>query len=299
MIIDWHVDESVAEKAVPVIALLQAAADCCEKTEGISQNCAVSVRLCDDEAISKINQSYRGISDSTDVLSFPTVSWPSGLTAGKCGDLLRREYDDDLNASFLGDIIISVPHIFQQAESYGHSADREAAFLLIHGLCHLMGYDHIEPHERDVMRKMEEAVLSSVGLSRETQNTVSDQTLLMLAQEAMKRSYSPYSHFPVGAALLSSDGRIFLGCNIENASLGATNCAERTALFKAVSEGARSFDAIAIAANKIAWPCGICRQVLREFAPELRVLVIDSQGHTDSKTLKELLPESFGPSDLL
>ncbi len=299
MIIDWHIDESVAAEAVPVITLLQAAADCCEKTEGISLNCAVSVRFCNDEAISRINQSYRGISDSTDVLSFPTVSWPAGQTAGKCGNLLRREYDDDLNACFLGDIIISVPHIFQQAEAYGHSADREAAFLLIHGLCHLMGYDHIKENERVIMRKMEETILSSVGLSREKQNAVSDQTLLMLAQEAMKRSYSPYSRFPVGAALLSSDGRIFLGCNIENASLGATNCAERTALFKAVSEGARSFDAIAIAANKIAWPCGICRQALREFAPELRVLVIDSQGHTASKTLLELLPESFGPSDLL
>ena len=90
--------------------------------------------------------------------------------------------------------------------------------------------------------------------------------MIEMAKEAMQFSYSPYSHFKVGAALLAKDGRVFKGCNIENASYGATNCAERTALFKAVSEGAREFIAIAIAAEKSApWPCGICRQALNEF----------------------------------
>ena len=113
----------------------------------------------------------------------------------------------------------------------------------------------------------------------------------------MKRSYSPYSSYPVGAALHSTDGRIFLGCNIENASFSLTNCAERTAVFKAVSEGANSFDAIAIAAETKAWPCGACRQVLNEFAPDIRVLVT-WDGNVEEKKLTELLPEGFGPRSM-
>ena len=102
----------------------------------------------------------------------------------------------------------------------------------------------------------------------------------------------------VGAALLCADGRVFQGCNIENASFGLTNCAERTAMFKAVSEGAREFTAIAIASRDAApWPCGACRQVLNEFAPNIRVLVT-WQGGTESATLPELLPHGFGPQQL-
>ena len=122
--------------------------------------------------------------------------------------------------------------------------------------------------------------------------------LLEMARQAMLRSYSPYSGYPVGAALLCADGRVFQGCNIENASFGLTNCAERTAMFKAVSEGAREFTAIAIASRDAApWPCGACRQVLNEFAPNIRVLVT-WQGGTESATLPELLPHGFGPQQL-
>ena len=124
-----------------------------------------------------------------------------------------------------------------------------------------------------------------------------EQELLRLAREAMKNSYSPYSGFPVGAALHCTDGRVFTGCNIENASLNLTNCAERTALFKAVSEGARDFDVIAIAANTKAFPCGACRQALNEFAPGLRILVTWEDTVVETN-LRELLPESFGPSSL-
>ena len=100
-------------------------------------------------------------------------------------------------------------------------------------------------------------------------------------------------------ALLCADGRVFTGCNIENSSFGLTNCAERTALFKAVSEGAREFTAIAIASNgSMPYPCGACRQALNEFAPELRVLTIAGDGSTDDTTLRALLPHGFGPKDL-
>lgn len=115
----------------------------------------------------------------------------------------------------------------------------------------------------------------------------------------MERSYSPYSRYPVGAALLCADGRVYQGCNIENASFGLTNCAERTALFKAVSEGEREFTAIAIAAKGSApWPCGACRQALHEFAPNIRVLVTWGEGERAEAGLPDLLPKGFGPKDL-
>ena len=124
------------------------------------------------------------------------------------------------------------------------------------------------------------------------------QALIREAFAAQKFAYVPYSRFHVGAALRGKSGQVFRGCNIENASYTPTNCAERTAMFKAVSEGAREFTAIAIASRDAApWPCGACRQVLNEFAPNIRVLVT-WQGGTESATLPELLPHGFGPQQL-
>ena len=130
--------------------------------------------------------------------------------------------------------------------------------------------------------------------------------LVKLAYEAQKFSYSPYSGFQVGAALLSGSGKIYTGCNIENAAFSPTNCAERTAFFKAVSEGEREFEAIAIVGNKAGslpeeWefctPCGVCRQVMLEFVNPEEFLVILGKGEeVKTFTLKELLPESFSPA---
>ena len=134
-------------------------------------------------------------------------------------------------------------------------------------------------------------LLNKAGIGR-----VTDDELVALAKEAMQFSYSPYSHFRVGAALLAKNGRVFTGCNIENASYGVTNCAERTALFKAVSEGVLEFTTIAITAEKtMAWPCGVCRQALNEFAPDLRVIVACGDERVEAP-LYELLPHSFGPN---
>jgi len=124
--------------------------------------------------------------------------------------------------------------------------------------------------------------------------TISESTkeaLAEAARSAMKFAYVPYSHFQVGAALLGRSGRIYSGCNIENSSYGATNCAERTALFKAVSEGEREFDAIAIvsSAGTATPPCGICRQVLSEFAPALPVLLV-----CEDKIIETSLDKIFG-----
>ena len=121
--------------------------------------------------------------------------------------------------------------------------------------------------------------------------------LIESAKEAMTHAYIPYSGYKVGAALLCADGTVYQGCNIENASFSLTNCAERTAVFKAVSEGAVSFDVIAIAARTKAWPCGACRQVLNEFAPGIRVLVT-WDNNVEEKSLSELLPEGFGPQSM-
>lgn len=126
--------------------------------------------------------------------------------------------------------------------------------------------------------------------------------LCRAARDMLKMAYVPYSHFPVGAALECEDGRVFTGCNIENAAYGPTNCAERTAVFKAVSEGQRRFRRIAIAADteQFCAPCGVCRQVLREFDPELKleIILVNRNGETRAFTLAELFPHSFGSSNL-
>ena len=128
------------------------------------------------------------------------------------------------------------------------------------------------------------------------------QTLCQKATEMLNMAYVPYSHFPVGAALECDDGTVFTGCNVENAGYTPTNCAERTAVFKAVSEGHRKFVRIAIAATteRFTAPCGVCRQVLAEFDPELKmeVILVNREGKTLELTLKDLLPYSFDSSFL-
>jgi cytidine deaminase len=123
---------------------------------------------------------------------------------------------------------------------------------------------------------------------------MTNQELMNKAKEAYLNSYAPYSHFFVGAALLTTEGEVYQGCNIENASYGATNCAERTAIFKAVSEGKREFCKIAIAAKdgSTAYPCGICLQVMNEFMPEAEV-VLEVSGQIKVFGVKELLPYGF------
>lgn len=130
--------------------------------------------------------------------------------------------------------------------------------------------------------------------------------LIAMAIEAMGRSYSPYSGFCVGAALLTKSGKIYQGCNIENAAFSPTNCAERTAFFKAVSEGEREFEAICIVGGQngrltdYTSPCGVCRQVMREFCNprEFLVILAVDEEHYREYRLEELLPLGFGPENL-
>ena len=121
------------------------------------------------------------------------------------------------------------------------------------------------------------------------------QQLIRMALAAREKAYAPYSDFMVGAALRAADGRIFTGCNVENAAYGATICAERTAMAKAVSEGHRSFRRIAIYADSESWctPCGACRQFLAEFSPDMEVLCAKAGDRYVSYKLSELLPHGF------
>ena len=129
---------------------------------------------------------------------------------------------------------------------------------------------------------------------------MTEQALVEQARAMQAFSYAPYSNFPVGAALECEDGRVFLGCNVENAAYGSSICAERVALVKAISEGVRNFSRIAIVGSSSApaWPCGECRQVLSEFSPSMQVLAADHHGNYEESTLDALLPHSFGPQTL-
>lgn len=129
---------------------------------------------------------------------------------------------------------------------------------------------------------------------------ISQADLILAAQKAKARAYAPYSKFKVGAALLANSGKVYLGCNVENASYGLTCCAERNALFAAVGRGERDFSAIAIASDspEPTAPCGACRQVLHEFAPGMEVIMAGSRGKAKTRKLTELLPDSFGPKSL-
>lgn len=136
---------------------------------------------------------------------------------------------------------------------------------------------------------------------------MTNRELLEEAKKARLKSYAPYSKFQVGAALLTKDGKIYHGCNIENASYTPTNCAERTAFFKAVSEGDREFEKIAIVGGKegteaddLCAPCGVCRQVMMEFCnpEEFQIILTDGKDNMKVMSLKKMLPYGFCPSDL-
>ncbi|OGO88498.1 MAG: cytidine deaminase [Clostridiales bacterium GWF2_36_10] len=134
---------------------------------------------------------------------------------------------------------------------------------------------------------------------------MTDKELVELAFKALETAYTPYSGYKVGTALLTKSGKVYLGCNIENASYSPTVCAERTAFFKAVSEGEKEFSMIAVVGGKngncetFFMPCGVCRQVMAEFcSSDFKVIIGKSNGEIKSFTLGEILPFSFGPIDI-
>ena len=125
------------------------------------------------------------------------------------------------------------------------------------------------------------------------------QRLIEAAQQVRSNAYVPYSHYQVGAALLTPSGKVFTGCNVENASYGATICAERSAVVKAISEGEQDFVAAVVITENGGSPCGICRQVMFEFAPDMTIVLVDGSGKmVHESALYDLLPLGFGPDKL-
>lgn len=130
-------------------------------------------------------------------------------------------------------------------------------------------------------------------------NKTQQAELVEAAKKAQRSAYAPYSNYHVGSALLTSSGKVYLGANVENAAYPDSICAERVAVFKAVTEGERSFQAIAVVTRDGGTPCGSCRQVLAEFAPDAQVVIANEKGEvTREATVSELLPGAFGPSNL-
>jgi cytidine deaminase len=129
---------------------------------------------------------------------------------------------------------------------------------------------------------------------------IDPERLINKAKEAREQAYAPYSNFLVGAAVVGESGRVYTGCNIENSSFGLTICAERVALFKAVSEGENGIKALALATDTqtLIWPCGACRQVLSEFNPEMLIVSGNLKGQREEKKLSEIFPEAFDHQSL-
>lgn len=147
--------------------LLQQAADAVEIAEGVKKKTSVHLQITDDDTIHEVNRDYRNVDRATDVLSFPTVTYPSGHTAGSAEKALMQSWDAENGSVFLGDILISMDHAKEQAMEYCHSLEREVAYLFTHGLLHLMGYDHMTDEEKRPMRAMEEKVLTAIGATRD------------------------------------------------------------------------------------------------------------------------------------
>lgn len=130
---------------------------------------------------------------------------------------------------------------------------------------------------------------------------MTDVELIKIAQKARENSYSPYSHFKVGAALLTKEGKVYMGCNVENCGYSPTNCAERSAIFAAISNGEREFEKLAIVGSScegITYPCGVCRQVIAEILPNAKIICAENTENYKVLTIDELLPYSFTPRDL-
>lgn len=303
-----------------LLKILKRAADVCAETEELDpEGLILDLSFALPEEIREMNRDFRGIDRVTDVLSFPQFEDAEEI----------RDAQERFGEAEIGDVVICVDQAKKQAADFGHSSEREIIYLFVHSVLHLMGYDHMEEDERALMRGREEQVLAILGVDRgftmadhatladyeaeglhprvasssKVEPVVPDPDMMIRlyreASAAMENSYSPYSRFAVGAALLAADDqgqpqRIFRGCNVENASYGAAICAERTACVKAVSEGFRKFSALAVVSSEgRASMCGICRQFLAEFAPDLLVITGEDENHLETYRLSQLLPDSF------
>mgnify|MGYP002857560211 CR=1 FL=1 len=210
----------------------------------------VNVTITDNEEIHAINKEYRNVDSATDVLSFPGLEYVTPGDFKAIAKTLKDNYEDyfnmDTDELMLGDIVVSYDKVYEQAKKYGHSPLRELAFLVAHSMMHLFGYDHMTELEAKEMEDKQENILKRLNITRENdlkmikKASVEDINLIKEAKKGMKNSYSPYSKFSVGAAVLTESGKIYRGCNIENASFGLALCAERNAISSAIASGEKS-----------------------------------------------------------
>ena len=204
-------------------------------------------------------------------------------------DVISFFYGTEEPDEVWGEIIICPEKAREYANTYGTKYENEQKLLLIHGLLHILGYDDIDTKKKHIMETRQNYILEQF-LTAEKRDL-----LVISAQKAQHYAYAPYSLFPVGAALETCDGKVIQGGNIENASLGLSVCAERVALFKAVSMGFATFTRLAVIScdQDYCLPCGACRQVLHEFAPHLEILAARQEGDYQVYILDELLPNPF------
>lgn len=245
-------------------------------------NYVIDATIVDNKAIQEINRDYRNKNCPTDVISFAFLDDESELVSSNI-------------PNSLGQIIISYEKAEEQAKRYGHSLAREMSFLFVHGLLHLLGYDHIKKEDEIIMFSIQNEILGGIKMEKEE--------LVAKAIEARELAYVPYSHFKVGAALLTKDGRLFLGANIENSSYPCCMCAERNAIYNAYLHGVKKNDIAALALSADTdgpcSPCGACRQVLSELMPnDAPIYMSNLKGVIQEATIAELLPFAFSEDDL-
>ncbi len=246
----------------------------------IEDDVELSATFVSIERIHEINRDYRHIDRPTDVITFALEDVDSPFIEG-----MPRA---------LGDIFICYDKAKEQALEYGHSLRRELCFLFVHGLLHLLGYDHMTEEEEKEMFSLQDEILTQMNIPRDYDYI---EPLIEKAREARLRAYAPYSHFLVGACVLTRDGKYIPGCNIENAAYGDSICAERNAVFGTYCQGYGKEDiqALCVVGDVEGYisPCGSCRQVLSELLEKDTPIILVGNAGYKVTDIEELLPGAF------
>lgn len=245
----------------------------------------LSVTIVNSKEMQKLNREYKGKDAPTDVLTFPYSS----------------EKQEDEPFVDLGSVILCHDICKKEAEKRNENILKTYALLLIHGILHIFGYDHHRSKsEEKEMFSLQEKIVDTLCY-----DFITDMKLMKKClKEAQSRAYTPYSHFNVGAVVVTKDGKYHLGCNIENSAYSVACCAERVALFKVISQGYKKEDIVSLgcitSSSNIGTPCGVCRQAMAELM-NLKCPVYIFNNDMDKKlftTVEGLLPYSFSSEDL-
>lgn len=276
-----YLDECHLDKSLEKMFLLVAS----ETLERFSLGkCTISLSLISENKMRNMNKKYRNIDRTTDVLSFAYL-----------------ENDDEMSdIKDLGCILIDPKRAKKQAEEFSHPFKRELSFLFIHGILHLLGYDHQNEEDSEKMFALQNEILNNLTIDFYTDQKKLKKELKI----AQSMAITPYSHFNVGAVLITKSGEYIRGFNIENSSYPATICAERVAIYSAYSRGNKKDDFVAMglitSSNETSTCCGVCRQVMIELLPSYIPVYIynDKMDKMLRLTVKGMLPYAFTDEDL-